>query len=66
MFRRKNGGYGAAVNHALALAQGEYFKTVDGDDWVDTKELLTVVCYLMDNRRKIRCCRDRLLLGTSS
>lgn len=38
------------VNHALALAQGEYFKTVDGDDWVDTKELLTVVCYLMDNR----------------
>ena len=43
---------GAAVNHALALAQGEYFKTVDGDDWVDTKELLTVVCYLMDNRER--------------
>ena len=41
---QENGGYGAAVNHALALAQGEYFKTVDGDDWVDTKELLTVVC----------------------
>lgn len=34
---QENGGYGAAVNHALALAQGEYFKTVDGDDWVDTK-----------------------------
>lgn len=49
---QENGGYGAAVNHALALAQGEYFKTVDGDDWVDTKELLTVVCYLMDNRER--------------
>lgn len=49
---QENGGYGAAVNHAIALAEGIYFKTVDGDDWVNTKELLTVVCYLRDNTER--------------
>lgn len=35
--------YGAAVNDALAMAGGAYFRIVDSDDWVDTKELVKLV-----------------------
>lgn len=35
-----NGGHGAAVNAALAAATGKYFRIVDADDWVDTRQLV--------------------------
>lgn len=40
---RKVDDYGAAVNDALAMAGGAYFRIVDADDWVDTKELIKLV-----------------------
>ena len=32
---KPNGGHGSAINRGLELAQGEYFKVVDSDDWFD-------------------------------
>lgn len=31
-----NGNYGKVMNTALSLAEGKYFRTLDGDDWYDT------------------------------
>lgn len=31
---QKNGGYGAAVNHGIALAHGKYIGIVESDDWI--------------------------------
>lgn len=36
---KENGGHGSAVNAALEVATGLYFKIVDSDDWVDTEAL---------------------------
>ncbi|WNM25170.1 glycosyltransferase [Demequina capsici] len=32
---KPNGGHGSAINAGLAVAQGEFLKIVDSDDWVD-------------------------------
>jgi glycosyltransferase involved in cell wall biosynthesis len=32
---KPNGGHGSTINTGLELANGEYFKVVDSDDWVD-------------------------------
>lgn len=39
LVKKENGGYGSTVNTSLQLATGKYFKTVEGDDWVNTKGL---------------------------
>ena len=36
---KKNGGYGSTINSAVKVAEGKYFKILDGDDWYNTKEL---------------------------
>ena len=36
---KPNGGYGSTINSSLKVANGRYYKLVDGDDWVDTSEL---------------------------
>ena len=40
---KENGGHGSAVNAALAVARGRYFRVVDGDDWVSTDELVRLL-----------------------
>lgn len=43
---QENGGHGAGVNKGLELAQGQYFKVVDSDDWLEEqayKRLLSKV-----------------------
>lgn len=35
VINKENGGHGSAVNRGIAEAKGRYFKTVDGDDWID-------------------------------
>jgi len=34
---QENRGHGGAINHALELATGRYFKVVDSDDWFAPK-----------------------------
>ena len=40
VIHKENGGHGSAVNAALSVARGRYFRVVDADDWVCTDELL--------------------------
>lgn len=39
LVKKDNGGYGSTVNISMQMATGKYFKTVEGDDWVNTKGL---------------------------
>lgn len=40
---KKNGGHGSTINKGIELATGKYFKVVDGDDWVDTNNLVKFI-----------------------
>ncbi len=40
---KENGGHGSTINKGLSEAKGKYFKVVDGDDWVDTKEFVDYI-----------------------
>ncbi|MBQ6395253.1 MAG: glycosyltransferase family 2 protein [Atopobiaceae bacterium] len=37
---KENGGHGSALNAAMDAFQGRWFRVIDGDDWVDTEELI--------------------------
>lgn len=39
LISQKNAGPGSTVNSGLAHATGKYFRTVDGDDWVNTPDM---------------------------
>lgn len=45
---KKNGGYGSTINTALSIAQGKYFKLLDGDDWYD-KDAFSALIDFLDN-----------------
>lgn len=56
LIQQENGGHGAAVERGIQEAAGEYFKTIDGDDWVDESGFLELVRYLqMDDKIDIVC-----------
>ena len=46
VINKENGGHGSAVNAALYSTNAKYYKVVDCDDWVDTKELKKLVNFL--------------------
>lgn len=46
---KENGGHGSTINEAIKFAIGKYFKVVDGDDWVNTSNLVKLVSYLKDS-----------------
>lgn len=46
LIEQKNGGPGSTVNSGIRHATGKYFKMVDGDDWVDTKNFDKFVEFL--------------------
>ena len=35
---KENGGHGSTINAGIKVATGKYFKVIDGDDWVDSKQ----------------------------
>lgn len=39
LINKENGGYGSTINSSIRHATGKYFRTVDGDDWVNTRGL---------------------------
>lgn len=43
LINKENGGHGSAVNCGIENATGKYFRIVDGDDWVNTDALYTMV-----------------------
>ncbi len=45
---QENNGAGSTVNNGIRKATGEYFKMVDGDDWVITENLDKLIEYLKE------------------
>lgn len=43
LISKENGGHGSTINRGIEEAVGKYFKVVDGDDWVDTKDFARMV-----------------------
>lgn len=37
LIHKENGGYGSTINKSIEIAQGKYFKQLDGDDWYDSE-----------------------------
>ena len=57
---KENGNYGSCINRGLKEAEGKYIKTLDADDWFDTKNfeeflkaltLLDVDCVISDMQK---------------
>ncbi|MCD8145546.1 MAG: glycosyltransferase [Oscillospiraceae bacterium] len=46
VIHQENGGHGEGVNQGIRHAQGQYYKVVDSDDWVDTEALQRVLAKL--------------------
>jgi len=40
---KENGNYGSCMNVGLSLAEGKYFRSLDADDWFDTKNFVKFV-----------------------
>ena len=45
---KENGGYGSTINRALEIAEGKYFRLLDGDDVVQTENMDEYIQYLED------------------
>ena len=56
---QENKGHGGAINTALGLAKGEYFKVLDSDDWVDKDALSKLMAFL---REKMPVRPDMILM----
>lgn len=52
---QKNAGPGSTVNSGLAHASGKYFRMVDGDDWVQTKNMREYVDFLKQHEVDMVC-----------
>lgn len=48
LVRKKNEGAGSTVNCGIKKATGKYFRMIDGDDWVNSRELDKLLQYLME------------------
>lgn len=46
LISKENGGHGSVINLGIKEANGRYFKVVDGDDWVNTENLVKLVADL--------------------
>ena len=53
LITKENGGHGSTINRGVEEASGEYFKVVDGDDWVNRKEFVKLVRELKQSRADI-------------
>lgn len=43
IIEKENGGHGSTINKGLELATGKYFRVIDSDDWVDSKNFIEFV-----------------------
>ena len=41
--QKENGGHGSGVMAGIRNAEGMFFKVVDSDDWIETKDVLDLV-----------------------
>ncbi len=50
VIHKENGGHGSGLNAGLKEACGLYFKVVDSDDWLEEKELKTLLATIREHR----------------
>ncbi len=43
IIHKENGGHGSTINRGIQEASGDYFKVVDGDDWVDRQAFVKLM-----------------------
>lgn len=43
LISKENGGHGSTINRGIVECTGKYFKVVDGDDWVNTEDLVLLI-----------------------
>ena len=48
LYTKENGGHGSTINYALKRARGKYFRVVDGDDWVDSRQLGILISNIIE------------------
>lgn len=53
---QRNKGLSAARNEGLRRAHGKYVTFVDGDDWIDSEMISTLVNAIERNKAQIGCC----------
>ena len=53
---KTNGGHGSTINAGIENAVGKYFKPLDGDDWLDSKELDKLILRLIDCTADLVVC----------
>lgn len=46
LVNKKNGGHGSTINTSIKYACGKYYKILDSDDWVNSKNLSRLVAFL--------------------
>lgn len=69
--KQENGGKHVAFNRAIKEAKGEYFFTVDADDWLaenSIKNILSKIVYIADDKNvcgiiALKCLPDGSLIG---
>lgn len=50
LINKKNGGHGSTINSAIPLATGLYFRVLDSDDWIETKELDSLIEKILNKK----------------
>ena len=48
LVHKENGGHGSTINKGIELAVGKYFRALDGDDWLDSESLKSVISKLKE------------------
>lgn len=43
LVHKENEGYGSTINKSIELAEGKYFKQLDGDDWYDAENFVELL-----------------------
>ncbi len=52
---KENGGHGSTINAGIKVAQGKFFKVVDGDDWVVTENMAEYLDFLEKSEADMVC-----------
>lgn len=43
LYNKENGGHGSGINYGIRYATGKYFKVLDGDDWLNSADLVEYI-----------------------
>ena len=61
---KENGGHGSTINKGIELAQGKYFRAIDGDDWVDKDAFTDFICRLKSEDADMILTQHKTVCGS--